>query len=145
MKAVIIAASLLVAPLAASPAQGQMGDPATGLDITISQIPGGQIKTTKTDSTGYFVFDRLAPGTYVLRPGPLNPGLAKAENYNSSKSNTATSVSRAGTELHTVNIEVSQKVLPGKDPGIRITIRNRGGRIDGRVTMVAIKKEDAVK
>lgn len=120
------------------------GDPVPGIDISLDEIPGGKIRTIKTDANGNYVFDRLTPGVYVLRLGPLNP--AKVENHNSSRSNKTYPLKRPdGTEDHTVNITVGKKILPGKDPGTRITISNRGGRIFGRVAMDVGIKEEGVK
>lgn len=111
------------------------GGPVPGLDITIESNPGGTAKTTQTDANGNYVFDKLAPGAYLLRIGSLGP--QKAENYNSSKSNTSTAIALpgGGTE-QAVNIEVSDTVIPGKDPGIALTVETPGpGRILGNVTI----------
>lgn len=118
------------------------GDPVPGIDISLEQIPGGKTITIKTFGAGNFVFDRLPPGTYMLRLGPLSP--AKVENHNSSRSNKTYPLapSADGSWTYTVDIEVSSKVVPGKDPGTTITVGKPGpGRISGQVTTVDIKDE----
>ena len=116
------------------------GDPVPGLDITIEQIPGGKIITVKTDKNGKYVFNRLALGTYKLRVGPHKPAAKSVDDYNSSRSNTTTSINADGIEEHTINIELSSKILKGKDPGITIKIGKQGpGRISGQVT-TAVEK-----
>jgi hypothetical protein len=130
-------AMALLLGISAAPALA--GDPVPGIDVSLEQIPGGVTRTTKTDSTGRYVFDRLPPGTYVLRLGPLNrpaPGAKAAENHNSSRSNPSRPLK--GTEQYTVDIAVSSQVLPGKDPGTSINIGPQGS---GRISGVAVKEE----
>jgi len=135
----VAAPLVMVLLLVISVAPVHAGDPVPGLDITIEQIPGGKILTVKTDKKGKYIFDRLAPGTYKLRVGPPKPA-AKSADYNSSRSNTSTSINTQGIEVHTVNIELSSKMLQGKDPGITIKIGNQGpGQISGQVT-TAVEK-----
>lgn len=104
---------------------------------------GGKARNINTDAKGYYVFDQLPPGVYVLRLGQSSSGPAKVENHNSSRSNRDHSVRLGdGTEVHTVDIEVSQKSLPGRDPGTIIIIEKPGpGRIGGHVVTVGIKEE----
>ena len=135
----VAASFVVVLLLVISVAPVHAGDPVPGLDITIEQIPGGIILTVKTDKNGKYIFNRLAPGTYKLRVGPPKPA-AKSADYNSSRSNTSTSINADGTKVYTVNIELSSKILKGKDPGITIKIWNKGlGQISGQVT-TAVEK-----
>src|SRR3972149_9150616 len=57
------------------------GDPVPGIDISLEEIPGGRVRSTTADKSGYFLFDRVAPGRYLLRLGSTS--LAKGENHNS--------------------------------------------------------------
>lgn len=49
---------------------GLQGDPVPGVDVSIEQSPGGIIiAQTQTDGTGYYRFDGLPPGNYVVKSG----------------------------------------------------------------------------
>lgn len=54
--------------------------------------------------------------------------------WNSSRSNTSTSINADGTKVYTVKIELRSKMLKGTDPGITVTIGKNGpGRVIGHV------------
>ena len=141
-----LTAPLMVLLLVSSVAPVYAGDPVPGIDISLEEIPGGKMWAVETDTQGNYVSEILAPGTYVLRIGSLDPpdddGPDPVENHNSSRSNKTYPIrpSDDGIWDYTVNFEVSQEVLPGKDPGTIITIGNQGpGRISGQVAMVVTK------
>lgn len=60
---------VLVLLLVISIAPVYAGDTVPGIDVLVEQIPGGETRTIKTDAKGTYVFDRLAPGTYVCALG----------------------------------------------------------------------------
>jgi hypothetical protein len=41
----------------------------SGVDVTLEQVSGGKVSTTRTDDNGSFTFRDVAPGSYKLRIG----------------------------------------------------------------------------
>lgn len=123
----------------------QAGDPIVGIDVSLEQVSGGKNLIVKTDKNGNFEFKNLLSGTYILRVAPLKSSLSRQKNWNSSKSNTST-IQKMGTEKHTVNIVVSDKLIQGEDPGININIGNKFiGSISGQITKESQLKNIQVK
>lgn len=49
-----------------SPYGRRPGEPVIGIDISVEQIPGGMQAMRTTDTTGYYEFNNVPDGTYVL-------------------------------------------------------------------------------
>ncbi|MEK7377829.1 MAG: carboxypeptidase-like regulatory domain-containing protein [Candidatus Binatota bacterium] len=45
------------------------GDPVPGIDISLEEIPAGQVRKATTGNDGSFVFGKLPPGKYRVRMG----------------------------------------------------------------------------
>ena len=132
--------------LGVTSAQAQMGDPVPGLDLSLQSIPGGVIATTTTDKDGRFNFDDLCPGEYVLRIVPPQ-FQAKAENYNSSRSNTSTSIDD-GVEGHDVSIELQmdKRLMSAEYEDITILISSGHlGRVTGQITLQPVATEEVLQ
>jgi len=122
------------------------GDPVPGLDVSLKQIPGGIVRTTKTDNLGSFTFDKLKAGSYELK---IIPSSQKSQSHPSSMSNVKpTSISGDGTK----DVSVSLELLPPakgkktekhtlllsrgastKSEPIIVKIGNDGGKVSGTV------------
>ena len=123
------------------------GDPVPGIDISLEQIPPGRVRTTTTDARGDFLFDRVPPGRYVLRAA--SPGHKSVEPLASAATEENHNVKRyilkpqtlRGIQEFAIEIIMSNIRLPGKDPGIPITVGDQGARISGHVTQGAAERE----
>ncbi|MBI5599374.1 MAG: carboxypeptidase regulatory-like domain-containing protein [Deltaproteobacteria bacterium] len=114
------------------------GDPVPGIDISLDEIPGGIVKTAKTDKSGGFTFDKLKPGKYVVKLVPT-----KVENHNSSRSNKT--YPAKGTSDWSVSITLVAAGEKKPFEPIELTIGPEGGKITGRVEREVGIKEEGVK
>lgn len=142
---------LLLTPVAAVYA----GDPVPGIDVSLEQVPGGVVRTAKTDAQGNYAFAQLPAGAYKVCIGSINPPTTAGkggpptvlvENHNSSRSNKAYPIApKGGPEQIQMNFMLGKQLLPGKDSGTPITIGGQGGVISGSVTWDDLNLEMAAK
>jgi len=133
-------------------------DPVPGLDISLEQIPGGVVRTTKTDKLGNFAFNKLKAGSYELK---IMHSTQKSQSHPSSMSNVKpTRISGNGTK----DVSVSLELLPPakgkktekhtlllsrgastKNEPIIVKISADGGKISGTVVNASAKVESIKK
>jgi len=135
------------------------GDPVPGVDVSLQQVPGGKKISGTTNSSGVVTFNYLKPGDYRITFVRKRPGGVKYEkqggtganvplgdNYNSSRSNTSTSIGRGDRTEWEVNITLIYDGRPkSPDAPIEVTIGPKGGKITIRVDLEVGIKEEGVK
>ena len=114
------------------------GDPIPGLDVKLGKNPGGQGIHATTDSSGHFVFENLAAGTYTLAAAAPQTRVQ----INTTRSNIkhpGVSVTN-GVQVVTVSVEIGTGSASAE-----IEITSAKGKITGTVNRAtATKKEPAL-
>ena len=76
--AMILSPTAAAKDRSASPAQAQPASAQpSGVDVSLEQVSGGKVLTTRTDEKGGFTFSGVAPGSYKLRVGCARSDSAK--------------------------------------------------------------------
>jgi hypothetical protein len=68
--AMILPSTAVAEDRSASPAGAQAASAQVpGVEVSLEQVSGGKVLTTRTDEKGSFTFSGVAPGSYKLRVG----------------------------------------------------------------------------
>ncbi len=110
------------------------------IEISLEQIPGGIVKTVKTDKEGRFKFENLKPGKYMVNLASKN-----IENLNSSRSNITLPISPRGTTHCDITITLIETGKKKPLEPIEVTIGPKGGKITGQLELEVAIKEKGVK
>jgi hypothetical protein len=72
----MIVSSPAIARDGGSPVSGAQtaGAQLSGVDVSLEEVAGGKVLTTRTDERGSFTFSDVAPGSYKLRIGCAGTG-----------------------------------------------------------------------
>ena len=113
-------------------------EPIPGVDVIVRKKPGGIAMHATTDSSGHFVFENLAAGTYTLAAAAPQTRAAISTTRSNIK-HSSVSVTN-GVQVVTVSVEIGTGSASAE-----IEITSAKGKITGTVNRAtATKKEPAL-